>query len=377
MKTSFVDFYNKHNVSPVSPVSQDIADIEKHFQRRNSLLTSLGIPSLFIKGSSVLEFGPGSGHNATYIASLSPNCYHLVDGSNVGIREIKKILSDYKINDLKVIHSFFLEYKSDFLFDIVWAEGCIPHQANPIEILKYLSSFTKKDGIFVASMNNGISYLSEIIRRVASSMHLNDNDPLQVQVDAVRPILKDHLHNLKGMSRPIDDWIIDSIIQPLHKSKLFSIPDAIEALKGDYDVYGTSPKFISDWRWYKEVTGNDRGFNKQALDCYYKNSLNLIDYRYEFAPHSVKFGQRLEDLCSEIWNIMCLIQNGDSSQLNIFIEKLNDVSELIKKKAPKTSEAIVESLRWLECGAPISKELEFLPKWWGRGQQYVSFIKKL
>lgn len=57
-------------------------------------------------------------------------------------------------------------------------------------------------------------------------------------------------------------------------------------------------------------------------------------------------------------------------------EKVNDVSKLIKKKAPETSRAIVESLHWLECGAPISKELEYLPKWWGRGQQYVSFIKK-
>jgi hypothetical protein len=54
MKTSFVDFYTKHNVSPVS---QDITDLGKHFQRRGSLLTSLGIPSLFIKDARILEFG--------------------------------------------------------------------------------------------------------------------------------------------------------------------------------------------------------------------------------------------------------------------------------------------------------------------------------
>ena len=88
--TSFVDFYNKHDISPVS---QDISDLEKHFQRRDSLLLSLGIPALLIKGSSVIEFGAGSGYNSTYIASLSPNCYHLVDGSNIGIKETKKQLS--------------------------------------------------------------------------------------------------------------------------------------------------------------------------------------------------------------------------------------------------------------------------------------------
>ena len=373
MKTSFVDFYTEHNVSPVS---QDISDLRKHFQRRNVLLRSLGIPSALVRDTTILEFGPGSGHNATYVASLEPSKYHLVDGNLKGVKDTKELISEYNIDDLKVIHSLFLEYQSDALFDIVWAEGCIPHQKDPINILRHLSSFTKKDGIFVASMNNGISYLSEMIRRIASFIHLNDDDPFQVKIDTIRPLLEGHLHNLKGMSRPVDDWHVDSILQPLHKSKLFSIPDAIETLKEDYDVYSTSPKFISDWRWYKEVIGNNKEFNQLALDCYYKNNLNLIDYRYEFKPHSVKFGQKLESLCSEIWNIMCLIQNGDSSQLNIFIEKINDVSRLIEKKTPKTSKAIVESLHWLECGAPISKELEYFPKWWGRGQQYVSFIKK-
>ena len=108
--TSFVDFYNKHNISPVS---QNISNLEEHFQRRNSLLAGLGIPSAFINGSSVLEFGAGSGHNSTYIASLSPDKYHLVDGSNVGIRETERILSEYKINDLEIIQSLFLDYSSN------------------------------------------------------------------------------------------------------------------------------------------------------------------------------------------------------------------------------------------------------------------------
>jgi SAM-dependent methyltransferase len=373
MKTAFVDFYTKYNVSPVS---QDISDLGKHFQRRDVLLRSLGIPSVLVRNAEILEFGPGSGHNSTYIASLKPAKYYLVDGNLKGVKDTKELLSEYDIDDLKVIHSLFLKYQSNSLFDIVWAEGCIPHQNDPINILKHLSSFTAKNGIFVASTNNSISYLSEMIRRIASFMHLNDNDLFQDKIDTIRPLLKGHLQNLKGMSRPVDDWIIDSILQPLHQSKLFSIPDAIETLKKDYDIYSTSPKFISDWRWYKEVIGDGKEFNQLALECYYKNNLNLIDYRYEFKSHSAEFGQKLETLCSEIWDTMCLIQNGKSSKINIFIEKVNDVSKLIKKKAPETSRAIVESLHWLECGAPISKELEYLPKWWGRGQQYVSFIKK-
>ena len=44
--------------------------------------------------------------------------------------------------------------------------------------------------------------------------------------------------------------------------------------------------------------------------------------------------------------------------------------------APETAEAIIESSSWLQEGAPLNRNLELLPKWWGRGQQYLSFIRK-
>ena len=372
--TSFVDFYNKHNISPVS---QDISDIKKHFQRRESLLANLGLPALLVKGSSFLEFGPGSGHNATYIASLSPDKYHLVDGSNVGIKKVKSILSDYKIKDIKAIHSLFLEYHSGSLFDIVWAEGCIPQQSDPVKILKHLSSFTNKSGIFVTSTINGVSHLSETIRRLFVSIHTDDRDSLYEKLDIVRPFYSEHLKNLKGMSRPVDDWIIDGMLQPTHKTRLLSIPDTVKALKGDYSIYNTSPKFIQDWRWYKDIFGKKvDDINEIALNCYYSNNLNLIDYRYEFQPHTVEFGMRLEELCSNSWDVMCHIQNGNHTQWQVFFDLLYEISEVVNNLSPETSKSIIESLNWLQDGAPIDRSLKHFQEWWGRGQQYVSLSRK-
>ena len=91
---AFVTFYLANQISPVS---QDISDLEKHFQRRDSLFRSLGIPPSFVKGSSVIEFGPGSGHNAVFTASLSPGTYFLVDGNELGLKETKD-----KINQIRV-----------------------------------------------------------------------------------------------------------------------------------------------------------------------------------------------------------------------------------------------------------------------------------
>ena len=75
---AFVSFYAENRISPVA---QDLSDLRRHFQRRESLFRSLGILPLLVQGASVIEFGPGSGHNALYTASLKPATYTLVEGN--------------------------------------------------------------------------------------------------------------------------------------------------------------------------------------------------------------------------------------------------------------------------------------------------------
>ncbi len=372
-KNSFVDFYSQHNISPVS---QNIENIELHFQRRSALFSSLGLPALLVKDSEILEFGPGSGHNAIYTASLKPHRYHLIDGNPKGVRDTKELLSKYSIPDLKVISSLFLDFRVKEKFDIVWAEGCIPHQADPIQILKHLAYFTTEGGIFVGTTANGISYLSETIRRLGSFMHFDKSLSLNEQVSILRPMLRGHLDYLKGMSRPVDDWIIDNILQPLQESKLISIPDVIEALSDDFDIYGTSPKFITDWRWYKDITGSKTRFNEIAEKSYYQTNLHLIDFNFNFQPHSINFGKELEHLCDRSWEIMIKIQNDETSQWQVFFELLDSIADLISSNAPQTAKAVKESSRWLQDGASLTVDLEFFPQWWGRGQQYISLIRK-
>ena len=131
---------------------------------------------------------------------------------------------------------------------------------------------------------------------------------LQEKVSALKPLLEGHLNFLKGRSRPVDDWIQDVILQPVEETKLLSIPDVIEGISDKYDLYGSSPRFVTDWRWYKDITGEDRNFNKYGLNSYYRNNINLLDYRFDFDPTSLDFGKELEKLSSESWLIMSNIQ---------------------------------------------------------------------
>jgi ubiquinone/menaquinone biosynthesis C-methylase UbiE len=371
---AFVTFYSENNISPVS---QDISDLSKHFHRRESLFRSLGILPILVQGSSIIEFGPGSGHNAVYTASLRPNKYYLVDGNPLGVKQTQERLSSFKFSNFQVFDSLFLDYFTEEQFDIVWAEGCIPHQSNPSLILKHLSRFSKESGIFVCTTSNAISYLSETIRRLIFDIYFSQNSPsLEQGLNILRPLLSPHLLNLIGMSRPIDDWIIDNILQPLQDRKLCSIPDVIAVLGEDYDFYASSPKFIIDWRWYKEIVGSQRDFNKIALDSYYQTNINLIDYRYVFDLHSVEFGKEIEESCSKSWELMCQIQRGDSSKWQAMFDLMSNISSLIQQTAPQTAKAIIEASEWLQDGVATERELQYFPQWWGRGQQYLSLIRR-
>jgi hypothetical protein len=156
---------------------------------------------------------------------------------------------------------------------------------------------------------------------------------------------------------------------------LLSIPEVINCLDNRFDVYGSSPRFLTDWRWYKDIIGENREFNKKALNNYYETNLNLLDYRFEFSAHPRSFGEKLEELGTLSWDLMCNIENGNSSVWQDFFALMHELSEHIKKLAPHTVEAIREVVTLLQTGHPDMVELKQFPEWWGRGQQYLSLVR--
>jgi len=223
---------------------------------------------------------------------------------------------------------------------------------------------------------NGVSYLSEIIRRLMRDKLVSSSASINEQLKLIRPIFKKQLKHLKAMSRPIDDWILDNIIQPLQDRKLLSIPEAINTLSDNFDVYSSSPKFLTDWRWYKEIIGTDRHFNEIALDCYFKNNINLLDYRSNHQSHSVEYGKRFELLCSKSWELMCEIENGNENKWEDLYKLLDEIACCVKSSSPETVKALTEANYWLQGKESFAVDMLHFPMWWGRGQQYLSFIRK-
>ena len=373
-RPAFVAFYEENHISPVS---QDITDLNHHFQRRESLFRSLGIVPAFIKGTKCLEFGPGSGHNALYTANLSPMQYDLVEGNLIGALEVRERLAIFSTvcTQINVHHTLFNDFQAERKFDLVWAEGCLPHQSDPLKMLVHVASFVRNGGLLCVTSCNGISYLSETLRRLFRDRFFDASGDVHEQARKLTPFLQPHLQYLRGMSRPVEDWILDNIVQPLQERLLLSMPEVITCLDGRFDVYGSSPRFLTDWRWYKDIVGNDRGFNELALVNYYQNNLNLLDYRFETSSHTIEFGKRLEEFGSQSWDLMCRIEHGEELVWPQLYSLMHELCSHIEGRLPVTAEAIREAVNLLERGAP-GMELTQFPQWWGRGQQYLTLMRR-
>lgn len=371
----YLDFYREHDVSPVA---QDISSLATHFQRRDSLYRFLGIPPAFVANRRVIEFGPGSGHNALFTASLRPERYVLVDGNPRGVIETKQNLARHFGENprLAVVESMFEDFATDDQFDLVLAEGFLPHVANPPALLRRLARFVTPGGVLVITTVSPASILSENLRRlIRTSIVAPTADPA-TQIAALLPVLGPHLATLKGMSRSHEDWLIDNIVQPVRHAGLLSIPQAIATLADDFDAYGVSPAFTTDLRWYKDVHGNDRGFNAGISSSYERRVAALIDHRRDPAEHDGPTGRAIEAECMALWACMNAIEaEGRVAAGTQAVPILERLGALLRPLLPETAAALDEAAAYFVGSIPLSA-MRLFPPLWGRGQQYLSLIRR-
>lgn len=375
----YVDFYKKHNISPVS---QDISDLEKHYDRREYLYRRLGIVSSFIRDKSVIEFGPGSGHNALYTYSLNPSRYVLVDGNPAGLHECEKLFRNHFDQEKKYefVECLVEEFQRDELFDVVICEGLIPAQNDPKQFAKTVARFAKPAGVCVVTCHDEVGMFPDLLRCLIGSIVTEESMAFEAKRDILVTVFEKHLKNLRGMTRSCQDWVVDQI---LHKtfwcdSHFFSVEDAIDALGDSFDVYGASPFFFTDWRWYKDVFGEKRAFNAIGKDCYLKNIHNFLDYRYEFPARSIEDNKQLINLCYRIRK--CISGYGlerKKEYIDEIYREIVKLQTLVSLFSPDTAEALTDFGHALKKYPKIGPQADWgrFAAWWGRGTQYLSFIR--
>ena len=159
---------------------------------------------------------------------------------------------------------------------------------------------------------------------------------------------------------------------------MFSIEEAITALEHSFDVYGSSPYFFIDWRWYKDIHGDNRKFNEIGKDCYRKNLHNLLDYRYVFGPRDFEENTRILNYCLEVWHLIASYgYQKDKKHIDGICQKICDLEAVVRTFSPLTADALLDFYRTLAQYPDITAQTDWgsFASWWGRGMQYLSFIR--
>lgn len=375
----FVDFYRANRISPVE---QDIADRQRHFERRDALYRHLGLVPSFLAGKRVLEFGPGSGHNALHTLALDPARYTLVDGNPTGLDRSRALLAgEPNAGAVEFVESMIEDFRADGEYDLVLCEGVIPFQIDPPAFLAHVARAARPGGVVIATTADAVSVLPEMLRKLMARLTVPGDAPAERQLAALRPIFRPHLATLAGMSRPHDDWILDQLVQPW-VGELLSIKDAVAALDGEFDLHGSSPKFLTDWRWYKSIHGPERRWNETAVHAYLANLHSLLDHRVSFAPRDPKANAILLRLAEQAYAAISGIDRGGAAKaageqvLDCLDGIYDQIGAFSLDIAGAINDAAVAIDMLLQRGPLPVLACGRLVPWFGRGQQYVSFVRR-
>jgi len=375
---SHLGFYTAFSISPVR---QDVSDLRRHFERRHALYRHLGIIPATVRGRRVLEVGPGSGHNALYTAHLAPARYLLIEGNPTGVEHMEALFREHAEDaaTMEILTTRLEDWRPDETFDFVFCEGLLSGVPNPEEILAKLAAATAPGGVMVVTCVDHLSHFPETIRRLFAQLVIDPDASLDDQVARIEPMMRPHMATLSAASRRLDDWIIDNLIHPGSIIPLINFPEVIAVMAAEFQFYAASPHFVTDWRWYKAIVGENWDFNLPAIDAYWRSAHNLLDHRFARPPRDADANQRLYDLCTKA---RAQVAAFERTRRSVFVERFRVLLEEIAADArsfgPETASALEEAVGLLKgdgVDPSAVARAENFAALFGRGQQYLSLIR--
>jgi ubiquinone/menaquinone biosynthesis C-methylase UbiE len=384
----FLEYYEKRNIIPVS---QNIEDFAGHVRRRTALYRGLGLSSLSFRGSQVLEFGPGTGDNAIVTLGFEPEKLTLVDANPASIEALQSKVVALDPNRVELVKA---DFNSDDLslrlegkrFDIVLAEACLPGQVAPISSLRKISNLVcDSAGMLVVTAADDMSTLSELCRRYMKPAIVNSsNGAFDDAVEIACRVFGSHLDALPQASRSVHDWVLDQIVHPWPHGWALSMNDAIDELV-DFDFLGSSPNFFEDWRWYKQFADKSEEWSGLASKRWTQVAPYTLDNRIEMGNvsfASFSNGNKLIDLCRKFGHLSYDAWTNDSySNIDEVENVLNEICGELSDRPEffGTVRSIKDYCVGLTrlANGDLSYPYNEFKSWWGRGQQYISFSRKI
>lgn len=391
---NFLQFYGQNQISPVS---QNIDDLALHFGRRIGLYRTLGLAVGLFEGRDILEVAPGSGHNSIVTATFKAKSYDLVEPNPTGFTNMVSLFREHNlcIDSIRFFNSRLEDFSEQKTYDVVICEGLIPGLSDQDEFLLRLANRVRKGGILVVTCADAVSVFFESLRRYLARLlvrelahTLETRDGQQQAVRILLPAFAPHLRALKGMSRPMEDWIWDNLLNPaaanLAGSHEFSIEKCLGFFGDEFYYYGSSPVFMSNWNWYKNLPLSPREYNKNFVASFNSQRHAFLHYEETCLSDGVvsevlygyckAFSIRLEERTPQDWMAIT------SETISYDLEFVRRVRELANQCGLQRSGAAITEFLELFAnrsipGARAISEMTAFRGAFGRGQQYLSLVK--
>jgi SAM-dependent methyltransferase len=333
-------FYLQHSISPVR---QDISDLSRHLQRRGNLYRSLGMNELAFAGSRVLEVGPGSGHNSLLVASWLPDALDLLEPNPTGRAGIEQLYEGFQLPHTQpnVVPETLQDFAPDELYDIAIAEAWIGGTPDELKLMQKMASLVRPGGVLITTVTSPISMLANTFRRILGDLLIVGIDDINEQTRVLDEAFGSHLNTMADMSRPHEDWIQDSLLNPGFLTSSLTIEKFFDCIGGGATFHNSYPRVHTDWRWYKSLYGEQAQFNERFIESYYKECHNLYDFRTTLKPRTIEHNKQLE-ACSE--RLVTLVADSWNKSTLPPSDDVLECTHKIREAIAHTSEEWAESV---------------------------------
>ncbi|MDO8875010.1 MAG: methyltransferase domain-containing protein [Pseudolabrys sp.] len=277
-----LQYYRQH---AISPVHYRVEHIDSHFDRRDSLYRSLGLPPVTFRNARVIEIAPGSGQNSLYVAACQPASYDLVEPNPTGLRDIEAAYRAFdRPHTAPRIHPVtFQDFETSERFDIMLCENWLGSLPNEVRLIGKLASLVAPGGTLVLTMVPPSGFFANIMRKLFA-LRLDDSKlSFEDRTDRLVDVFGPHLSTIANMTRSHRDWVHDCMLNPHYLDVALPLETILDTVGHELEALASLPRFTLDWRWFKALTGEGRDFNGHMLAAYRRNVHNFVDYRRIFA----------------------------------------------------------------------------------------------
>lgn len=385
-RQTHLEYYQQHGIAPVR---YDLSSLDAHFDRRRSLYNKLCLTSLSFAGSDVLEVAAGTGHNSLFIAAQHPKKLLLLEPNQTAIDHIYSAYAGFELPHTRpeLITEKLEDFRPASLFDIVLCENWLGTSKHELDLLSKLASFIKPGGVLVITTVSPIGFVPNLMRRYFAC-HIA---PFSLSFDKRTEVLSSaygsHLNQLGAMTRNVEDWVQDNMINPAYFGLCLSSPAVLSRLGGAFEALGAYPAFIEDWRWFKALHDEERGINKHFLSEYWRKCHNFLDSRPVPFVGDSAINQALEKAALMLLSSIeasedALLHNTDLHHTSIEVaERFNDFLALVP-------DAFTEAIGGLREIVPFVREpsmldarkmanLSSFAKLFGRETSYLALQRAL